>query len=473
MKIAAKLNNVTFRYANGTAGALNSLSLTLKEGECVLLCGASGCGKTTVTRLLNGLIPQYYEGELSGKVTVFDKEIRSTAIEDLAGIVGSVFQNPRSQFFCVDSTAEIAFGCENMGLPEAEIHRRIGKTVTDMKIRGLLDRSIFNLSGGEKQKIACAGVAAMLPDLIVLDEPTSNLDLDAIRELREIIAVWKKQGKTIVIAEHRLGWLEGLCDRICLMENGNITAELSGDAFFGLTTETLNQMGLRAFHTEKNYLDGRNGLYPIKPFSEHGRITLKGFTFRYGKHQALAIDHLEIPKGSVTAVIGHNGAGKSTFTRCFCGLQKGFRGTVSIDGKPLRPRDMMRLSYMVMQDVNHQLFAESVLEEVMLGAVGPSEDAALQILEQLGISAYKDRHPMSLSGGQKQRVAIASALLGGKKLLVFDEPTSGLDFRSMECTAALLHSLDKAITVLIVTHDMELIDRCCTHILHLENGSVL
>ena len=149
MTNAAVLKNVSFRYANGDAGALKHLNLTVKQGECVLLCGSSGCGKTTVTRLLNGLIPHYYEGTLEGEVSVFGKSIRETAIEDLAGIVGSVFQNPRSQFFCVDTTAEIAFGCENTGLPEAEIRRRIDSTVTDMKIQKLQGRSIFNLSGGE------------------------------------------------------------------------------------------------------------------------------------------------------------------------------------------------------------------------------------------------------------------------------------------------------------------------------------
>ena len=163
MNHAAELKNVSFRYANGDAGALNGLDLTIRRGECILLCGSSGCGKTTVTRLLNGLIPHYYEGTLSGDVTVCGRSVRDTAIEDLAGIVGSVFQNPRSQFFCVDTTAEIAFGCENMGLPENEILRRLNSTVSEMHIENLLERSIFNLSGGEKQKIACAGVSAMLP----------------------------------------------------------------------------------------------------------------------------------------------------------------------------------------------------------------------------------------------------------------------------------------------------------------------
>ncbi len=472
MTDAAVLKSVSFRYANGDAGALDHLDLTIKRGECVLLCGRSGCGKTTATRLLNGLIPHYYEGELEGSVTFFGRSVGDTAIEDLAGIVGSVFQNPRSQFFCVDTTAEIAFGCENMSLPESEIRRRVDKAAADIKIRDLLNRSIFDLSGGEKQKIACAGVAAMLPELIVLDEPTSNLDPDAITGLRDIIGRWKAQGKTIVIAEHRLGWLSGICGRVLFMEDGRISKEFTGDEFFSLDTGKLNEMGLRALRTSNNYLESRSGLARIKAFDGSDSITLEGFVYSYGKQKALDIPMLELPEGAVIAVIGHNGAGKSTFTKCLCGLQKRFKGRVTIGGRSYRPKEMIRLSYMVMQDVNHQLFAETVTEEVMLGAADAEERKATDILEKLNILEYRDRHPMSLSGGQKQRVAIASALLAGKKILVFDEPTSGLDYRSMERTAELLRTLDADVTVLIVTHDMELIDRCCTHILHIEEGKI-
>uniref|UniRef100_UPI0025E8849F ABC transporter ATP-binding protein n=1 Tax=Ruminococcus sp. TaxID=41978 RepID=UPI0025E8849F len=397
---AAVLNDVSFRYGNSDKGALHDLNLQIEKGECVLLCGASGCGKTTVTRLLNGLIPHYYECDLQGDITVFGSNIRNTAIEDLAGTVGSVFQNPRSQFFCVDTTAEIAFGCENMGLPDVEIQKRIDKTVADMHIEKLQNRSIFNLSGGEKQKIACAGVSAMLPELIVLDEPTSNLDLDAIKELRDIIAAWKSQGKTIVIAEHRLGWLSGLCNRVVFLESGRIAKDFTGAAFFSLTDTQLHELGLRGISQRKNYLESDAGLFPIADCGGTDVIKLENFVYSYGKEAALHIEHLELPKGAVIAVVGHNGAGKSTFTKCLCGLQKKFKGNVIIDGKRLKSRNIQRCSYMVMQDVNHQLFAETVLEEVMLGAYNGAEKQALELLEKLDILAYKDRHPMSLSGGQ-------------------------------------------------------------------------
>ncbi len=312
----------------------------------------------------------------------------------------------------------------------------------------------------------------MQPDLIVLDEPVSNLDLDAIDELRDIIAAWKANGKTIVTAEHRLGWLNGLCDRVLLMEDGRIAKEYTGTAFFSLPDAQLNAMGLRSVTQKKIAPEKKTGLFQIAECSSTDVIELDNFIYSYGKETALHIDRLEIPKGAVIAVVGHNGAGKSTLTKCLCGLQKKFRGTVIMDGKRLKPKDMRRCSYMVMQDVNHQLFAETVLEEVMLGADDSAENQAMALLEKLQLLAYKDRHPMSLSGGQKQRTAIASALLAGKKLLVFDEPTSGLDFRSMECTAELLGALGRDMTVLIVTHDPELIERCCTHILHIENGCI-
>lgn len=460
-----ELNNICFQYANTEESSLENVSLQIPDGQCVLFCGESGCGKTTITRLLNGLIPHYYEGELKGDVLVKGLNVKQEELYDTARIVGSVFQNPRSQFFCVDTTSEIAFGCENMGLPEQEIRERMRQTVRELNMEQLLDRDIFNLSGGEKQKVACASVSALHPEVFVLDEPTSNLDVNAIEDLKKTLMFWKSEGKTIVIAEHRLYWLTELCDRVIFMKAGKIVLDISMDEFKNYSEETLSDMGLRTLRM-KLHRD-------IK--SAHGNVEkmiLRDFSFSYEKEDAINIPEISLQEGAVIAIIGKNGAGKSTFSRCLCGLEKKFKGKVMIGEKILHRKQLLKQCYMVMQDVNHQLFCESVEEEVQLGMTDENCRNVSDVLKSLDLEGLTERHPMSLSGGQKQRVAIASAILADKSILVFDEPTSGLDYYHMEQTAKLITSLKGKKTIFIVTHDPELIIRCCTHILHLEEGTV-
>lgn len=460
-----ELNNICFQYANTEELSLENVSLQIPDGQCVLFCGESGCGKTTITRLLNGLIPHYYEGELKGDVLVKGLNVKQEELYDTARIVGSVFQNPRSQFFCVDTTSEIAFGCENMGLPEQEIRERMRQTVRELNMEQLLDRDIFNLSGGEKQKVACASVSALHPEVFVLDEPTSNLDVNAIEDLKKTLMFWKSEGKTIVIAEHRLYWLTELCDRVIFMKAGKIVLDISMDEFKNYSEKTLSNMGLRTLRMNLHR--------DIK--SAHGnaeKMILRDFSFSYEKEDAINIPEISLQEGAVIAVIGKNGAGKSTFSRCLCGLEKKFKGKVMIGEKILHRKQLLKQCYMVMQDVNHQLFCESVEEEVQLGMANENCRNVSDVLENLDLERLTERHPMSLSGGQKQRVAIASAILADKSILVFDEPTSGLDYCHMEQTAKLITSLKGKKTIFIVTHDPELIVRCCTHILHLEKGIV-
>ena len=453
-----ELNNICFQYANTEESSLENVSIQISDGQCVLLCGESGCGKTTITRLLNGLIPHYYEGELHGDVMVNGLNVKQEELYNTARIVGSVFQNPRSQFFCVDTTSEIAFGCENMGLPEQEIRERMRQTVRELDMEQLLDRDIFNLSGGEKQKVACASVSAFHPEVFVLDEPTSNLDVNAIEDLKKTLMFWKSEGKTIVIAEHRLYWLTELCDRVVYMKEGKIALDISMDEFKKYSETTLSNMGLRMnLHKDVK----------LAPDNVE-KMILRDFSFSYEKEDAINIPEISLQEGAVISVIGKNGAGKSTFSRCLCGLEKKFKGKVIIGEKILQRKQLLKQCYMVMQDVNHQLFCESVEEEVQLGMAEENCKNVSDVLKSLDLEEFTERHPMSLSGGQKQRVAIASAILAGKSILVFDEPTSGLDYSHMEQTAKLITSLKGKKTIFIVTHDPELIIRCCTHILHLE-----
>lgn len=475
-----EIQNVTYSYrvtdADGNKllrPGLRGLNLQVQKGEFVVLTGGSGCGKTTVCRLINGLIPHYFEGELEGEVFINETSVSKEPIYDTALFVGSVFQNPRSQFFNVDTTSELAFPAENQGRDPKQILDDIKTAAEQMNLNGLLGRSMFKLSGGEKQRIACGSVSVADPEVIVLDEPTSNLDMDSIEELRQTLELWKAAGKTIIIAEHRLFFLRNLADRVLFFEEGNLIREFSAEEFSTLSASDSAALGLRAVSLDAVCA----ACAGTKPESE---LVFENVGFTYpDKMHGISIPSLTLPMQQIIAVIGHNGAGKSTLARTLCGLNKKAKGTVHIKGTAVPAAKMLEHCYMIMQDVNHQLFTESVLEEVLLSiddSVSDDDrrkkaDTALSLLD---IEAFSDMHPMALSGGQKQRVAIAGGVAADKEIVILDEPTSGLDYRHMMQVADVLRMLKtEGRTVLVITHDFELISACADWILHLEEGVVL
>lgn len=462
-----QIKDLSFRYKRGRSDAgVNDINLNINMGEVVLLCGESGCGKTTLTRLINGLVPHYYEGDICGTVLVDGKDVQKSTLHELSRIVGSVFQNPSSQFYTVDTYSELAFGCENQGLPVEEIKERVEETIHFMGIEHLMERSIFDLSGGQKQKLACASVWTASPKVLVLDEPSANLDDRAIEDLRAVLEKCKSAGTAIIIAEHRLYYLKGLVNRVLFMEGGRITKEFEGESFFEMEDSQSSSLGLRTLIRPILTLDVDE--------EEKESALLSDFKFNYKySENGISVSKVAVKQGAITAIAGENGAGKTTLLRCLCGLENTAEGELRLEGKVHKRKKRLKNCFLVMQDVNHQIFCESVLDEVVISMPNPNEEKALALLKELNLEQFASEHPLSLSGGQKQRVAIACAVASERPVILFDEPTSGLDLNHMKAVSGVIKKLaesDK--TILVTTHDKEFMKACCSYVLHMENGEV-
>lgn len=455
--------NASFTYQSAPSPALQDVTLTVQPGECVVLCGRSGCGKTTFTHLLNGLSPEFYPGTLTGRCTAAGLAAGEAAIEAYVPQVGSVFQNPKTQYFNVDTTAELAFPCENAGMEPQAIRRRVDEVVEQFRLGPLMDRSVFKLSGGEKQRVAFAAACMLGPRLLVLDEPTSNLDAAAIAQLHDMIAVMKRQGVTVVLAEHRLAWITDLADRYFFFAAGRLAAQWSAAEFAALPADTLAGYGLRA----RTLDDCRAGIRAKQSARCPGTpvLTLEGVTLGCDKkHPLRTLPDMSFAAGEIVGLMGRNGIGKSTMARTLCGLLEPVSGKICRNGRPVNARERLRSSFLVMQDVNYQLFSDSVRDEVLLGAANPERCDA--VLQALGLDGLADRHPMSLSGGQKQRVVVAAAMLSDKPLILLDEPTSGLDLGSMQQVGQLLQEWKaQGKTLLVITHDEELAANWCDRVI--------
>lgn len=436
---------------------LSDINLEIQDGEFVLICGESGCGKTTMTKLINGLIPHFVRDvSVDGTITVCGKNVAEMPMYEIAELVGSVFQNPKTQFFYTNSNAEMAFGLENRGVEPEYIRKRIKNTINELDIEKLEDRDVFSMSGGEKQLLAFASVYVMNPQIYVLDEPSANLDIAAMEKLSERMKVIKEKGHTVVVAEHRLAWIQKFADRIIYMKEGRIEQEFTSDGFKALSDLKRKQMGLRSIVPEQIQIPEITGN------SEDAVLQICNLSCKRKKQMIFQNISLSARVGDIIGITGKNGAGKSTFCNCLCGLLKPKGGEILYQGKKLSEKARTKLFGMVMQEVNHQLFSDSVKNECMLANEEASEQEIRELLEKFDLEEYAEYHPMILSGGQRQRLAICQAVMGEKKLLIFDEPTSGLDFRHMCQVEKLMKQLsEEKYIIIIVTHDYEFLNRAC------------
>ena len=436
---------------------LSDINLEIQDGEFVLICGESGCGKTTMTKLINGLIPHFVRDvSVDGTITVCGKNVAEMPMYEIAELVGSVFQNPRTQFFYTNSNAEMAFGLENRGVEPEYIRKRIKNTINELDIEKLEDRDVFSMSGGEKQLLAFASVYVMNPQIYVLDEPSANLDIAAMEKLSERMKVIKEKGHTVVVAEHRLAWIQKFADRIIYMKEGRIEQEFTSDEFKALSDLKRKQMGLRSI------VPAQIQIPEITGNSEDAVLQIYNLSCKRKKQMIFQNISLSARAGDIIGITGKNGAGKSTFCNCLCGLLKPKVGEILYQGKKLSEKARTKLFGMVMQEVNHQLFSDSVKNECLLANEEASEQEIRELLEKFDLEEYAEYHPMILSGGQRQRLAICQAVMGEKKLLIFDEPTSGLDFRHMCQVEKLMKQLsEEKYIIIVVTHDYEFLNRTC------------
>ena len=491
------IKNLSFQYSTEEELVLKNINLSVHQGECILLCGKSGCGKSTLLKIINGIIPEFYQGKITGSVEVAGMNPFETEIYKISEKVGSVFQNPKTQFYTTNTTDEIAFALENYGLERAKIQKRLQEVQETMHISGLMDRNIFALSGGEKQKIAIAAVYALNPEIFAFDEPSSSLDMDSMLELSKLMEQLKEEGKTIIIAEHRLWYLKKLVDRAVYLENGKITKEYSMEEMQNLSEEERCRTGLRhtnfpgdsptwkersaimlsasekhtdiekrSFVSHLFKVERRDSVVKRDSSGNALELEIKDLLYKRKERTVFNIDRLGFERGKIIGIVGKNGMGKSTFAKVVCGLARQTTGEICKNNKGISVPKRRKNSLLLMQEINNQLFTDSVYDEIRLTSALKEEEQFRMCMADMQIDQLKEKNPHSLSGGQKQRVVILSALLSKKKILFLDEPTSGLDYASMKVVAKNITKFKaEKNLILIISHDMEFLEEVCDRVL--------
>lgn len=520
-----KLEKLTYSYPHSDSQALSDVNLELEKGEFVLLVGSSGCGKSTLVRCLNRLVPEISGGSFSGRVLLRGKDLKKEKINRLALEVGMVFQNPETQLFCLTVAEDISFGPENLGLPRIEVLSRVEKALKAVRLEKLRDHFIFTLSGGEKQRTAIGGNLAMEPEILVLDEPTSDLDPAGTQEVLELLRRLNEEKQTtLILIEHKLDSVFEMADRMLVMDEGRLIFDGKPFEILCREEETLKKLGIHPPQLiEIARLLGMDSEASIAPSYEnvlkrlaellkvpaaksqleswkgqkletstsilssednlpHVRIENLCYRLEDGS-EILKNINLDIKNGEFLALLGHNGAGKTTLAGHLIGFFRPSCGRILLNGKDTEGYSTAQLSRKVgylFQNPDSQIFMDSVIKEIRFGleTVGiPEEEIEKRVNESLEImelSAYKNRHPHSLSRGQRQRLAVASILAIEPDLLVLDEPTTGQDRGHIFKFLDKIRELKKlGKTVILITHDMELVAEYAERVVVMKQGRIL
>jgi len=486
------IENLAFRYRDRQTTAIRNISFSARQGEILLIAGASGCGKTTLIRCVNGLIPRSYKGELSGRILLQGEEPSRWPLSRISQMVGTVLQDPERQILGTQVLHEVAFGLENLALPRAEIRARVDESLKFLNILELRERETFHLSGGEKQKVALAGVLAMRPSILLLDEPLASLDPASAYETLDMVRRLADEGMTVLMVEHRVeDVLRIRPERVMFMADGDIRylgplaglekvvdyheVKLPAPVIIGRARRDAVPAELKILPTVASQRSG-------KETEGDAIVRFENVAFGYDEREVLHGVNLEIKRGDVIAVLGPNGAGKTTFVKHAIGLLKPKSGRVLVQGRDTKEASVAQIASTlgyVFQSPSHMLFAPTVREELAFGPKNlkhPIEQIEKEVKEALRIVNLADKEsdpPLALSFGQQKRVSIAAILAMRSRILVMDEPTAGQDyFNYMNFMDAILQ-LPGFESILFITHDVDLAVIYANRVLMMAEGRVV
>ena len=509
-----KIEDFTFYYSGRQKPALEGVNLEIEDGEFVLVTGPSGGGKSSLCRCLNGLIPHFYGGKVTGRVEVDGLDTLKHSTKELATKVGMIFQDPENQLVTMDVEREIAFGLENLAFPRDLMAKRLEESLDTLGISDLRHRQVHELSGGEKQKVAIASVLALHPKILILDEPTSELDPKSAEEVLAIVQRLNDElGITVILIEHRLDRVIQHVDRLVVLDGGRVVADGNTRDILSNSYQEITKIGvgmppiMKLAHGLKNagisingmpltVKEGRimlNGVFkksfksPVQPDREsHSEavINIEKLWYVYPEGPtALKNISLRVGKGEFLAIMGRNASGKTTLVKHLNGLLKPTRGMVVVDGIDTRKATVAELAGkvgFVFQNPNDHLFADTVEEEIVFplknqGLKGEEIKRRVdEMLHRFSLEDYRGQYPRSLSGGEKQRVALASVLAIQPKILILDEPTRGMEYRLKSDLMSFLREYSsQGNTVILVTHDVETVAEHADRVILLSEGEIV